>query len=116
MTPVTKSNGMLHTMPFRDDVVAAAAEAPGLELPRAPVDALAAALVLRLSSFDACNLLRGVDSDLVSAVTGSIGLTRNANLNPSGDTASMFEPVHGAAHDIAGKESPTQWGGSGAAC
>ena len=36
-------------------------------------------------------------------VVGSMGMAPSANLNPSGDFPSMFEPVHGSAPDIAGK-------------
>jgi tartrate dehydrogenase/decarboxylase/D-malate dehydrogenase len=42
-------------------------------------------------------------SDLGAAVAGSIGIAPSANLNPEGDYPSMFEPVHGSAPDIAGK-------------
>ena len=41
-------------------------------------------------------------SDLAGAVTGGIGFAASANLNPARTGASLFEPVHGAAHDIAG--------------
>ena len=42
-------------------------------------------------------------TDLAGAVTGGIGLAASANINPSGEFPSMFEPVHGSAPDIAGK-------------
>ena len=42
-------------------------------------------------------------SDLAGAVTGGIGYAASANLNPTRVNASLFEPVHGAAHDIVGK-------------
>jgi len=48
------------------------------------------------------NLFGDILTDLAGAVTGGIGLAASANLNPSRNGPSMFEPVHGAAHDIVG--------------
>jgi 3-isopropylmalate dehydrogenase len=48
------------------------------------------------------NLFGDILSDLAGAVTGGIGYAASANLNPEKNSASLFEPVHGAAHDIAG--------------
>jgi 3-isopropylmalate dehydrogenase len=48
------------------------------------------------------NLFGDILSDLAGAVTGGIGFAASANLNPARNGASLFEPVHGAAHDIAG--------------
>ena len=48
------------------------------------------------------NLFGDILSDLAGAVTGGIGFAASANLNPTRSGASLFEPVHGAAHDIAG--------------
>ncbi len=48
------------------------------------------------------NLFGDILSDLAGAVTGGIGFAASANLNPSKTGASLFEPVHGAAHDIVG--------------
>jgi tartrate dehydrogenase/decarboxylase / D-malate dehydrogenase len=107
LTSATKSNGIIHTMPFWDDVIAETLGAyPDVQLRSVLVDALAAALVLRPSSFDvivASNLLGDILSDLASAVTGSIGVAPSANLNPERRHPSMFEPVHGTAPDIAGR-------------
>jgi 3-isopropylmalate dehydrogenase len=49
------------------------------------------------------NLFGDILTDLGGAVTGGIGLAASANLNPTRTGPSLFEPVHGAAHDIAGK-------------
>ena len=49
------------------------------------------------------NLFGDTLSDLAGAVTGGIGYAASANLNPTRVNASLFEPVHGAAHDIVGK-------------
>ncbi len=48
------------------------------------------------------NLFGDILSDLAGAVTGGIGYAASANLNPARTGASLFEPVHGAAHDIEG--------------
>ncbi len=49
------------------------------------------------------NLFGDILTDLGGAVCGGIGLAASANLNPQRTGPSLFEPVHGAAHDIAGK-------------
>jgi tartrate dehydrogenase/decarboxylase/D-malate dehydrogenase len=51
----------------------------------------------------ASNLFGDILTDLSAAVTGSIGLASSANINPTKQFPSMFEPVHGSAPDIAGK-------------
>jgi len=48
------------------------------------------------------NLFGDILTDLAGAVTGGIGYAASANLNPARTGPSLFEPVHGAAHDIAG--------------
>jgi tartrate dehydrogenase/decarboxylase / D-malate dehydrogenase len=107
VTSATKSNGIVHSMPFWDEVVRErAALLPEVELIEEHIDALAAKLVLRPESFDvivASNLFGDILSDLAAAVTGSIGIAPSANLDPTGEHPSMFEPVHGSAPDIAGK-------------
>ena len=48
------------------------------------------------------NLFGDILTDLAGAIAGGIGFAASANLNPSRHGPSLFEPVHGAAHDIAG--------------
>ncbi|MET9022968.1 tartrate dehydrogenase [Actinopolymorpha sp. NPDC004070] len=107
VTSVTKSNGIVHTMPFWDEVVEQTlAGRPGVRLEKILVDAMAAKLVLAPTAFDvivASNLFGDILSDLAGAIAGSIGVAPSANLNPERDHPSMFEPVHGSAPDIAGK-------------
>ena len=106
VTSATKSNGIIHTMPFWDAVVAEVMQGhPDLELEKVLIDALAAKLVLAPGSFDvivASNLFGDILSDLAGALAGSIGVAPSANLNPERRHPSMFEPVHGSAPDIAG--------------
>ena len=70
------------------------------------IDATTIFLVTNPSRFDVIvtdNLFGDIITDLAGAIGGGIGLAASANLNPSGDFPSMFEPVHGSAPDIAGK-------------
>ncbi|MDW8804194.1 tartrate dehydrogenase [Streptomyces scabiei] len=107
VTSATKSNGVIHTMPFWDQLIAErAAEHPGVTWDQEHIDALAAKFVLDPARFDvvvASNLFGDILSDLAAAVAGSIGIAPAANLNPERDFPSMFEPVHGSAPDIAGR-------------
>ena len=107
LTSATKSNGIIHTMPFWDEVVEeVAAGHPGVEGERVLIDALCARVVSAPGSLDvivASNLFGDILSDLTAAVAGSIGIAPSANLNPAGEHPSMFEPVHGSAPDIAGR-------------
>ncbi|MGW5170416.1 tartrate dehydrogenase [Streptomyces nodosus] len=107
LTSATKSNGIVHTMPFWDERVAEhAPRHPGVRWEQEHIDALAAKFVLAPDRFDvvvASNLFGDILSDLAAALAGSIGIAPAANLNPEGEFPSMFEPVHGSAPDIAGR-------------
>jgi tartrate dehydrogenase/decarboxylase / D-malate dehydrogenase len=107
LVSATKSNGIIHTMPFWDEVVdEVAAEHPDIEVERVLIDALCARVVSRPESLDVIvgsNLFGDILSDLTAAVAGSIGIAPGANINPEREHPSMFEPVHGSAPDIAGK-------------
>ncbi|MFF3155265.1 tartrate dehydrogenase [Streptomyces sp. NPDC057910] len=107
LTSATKSNGIVHTMPFWDELVAErGADHPQVTWDQEHIDALAAKFVLDPARFDvvvASNLFGDILSDLAAAVAGSIGIAPAANLNPERAFPSMFEPVHGSAPDIAGR-------------
>ncbi len=109
LVSATKSNGIIHTMPFWDEIVAEVVTEAGDErvrLEKVLIDALAARMVLAPRSLDvivASNLFGDILSDLAAAVAGSIGVAPSANLNPPRRYPSMFEPVHGSAPDIAGQ-------------
>ncbi|MFF0496289.1 tartrate dehydrogenase [Nocardia aobensis] len=102
----TKSNGLIHSMPYWDSVFERiAAEYPDVEARQMHVDALAAEIVLhpdRLDVIVGSNLFGDILSDLAAAVTGGLGLAPSGNINPERDAPSMFEAVHGSAPDIAG--------------
>lgn len=81
-----------------------AREHPGVETAYSHVDAACIHLVERPSRFDVVvtdNLFGDILTDLAGALYGGIGYAASANLHPG--KTSLFEPVHGAAHDIAGK-------------
>jgi tartrate dehydrogenase/decarboxylase/D-malate dehydrogenase len=103
----TKSNGLIHSMPFWDEIFAeVAASYPDVHSEQCHVDALAARMVQapdRLDVVVGSNLFGDILSDLAAAVTGGLGMAPSGNINPSGDFPSMFEAVHGSAPDIAGQ-------------
>jgi len=106
VTSATKSNGIVHTMPFWDERFAAIGEEyQDIEADQFHVDILTAHFVRNPHWFDVVvgsNLFGDILSDLGPAVAGSIGIAPSANLNPERQYPSMFEPVHGSAPDIAG--------------
>jgi tartrate dehydrogenase/decarboxylase/D-malate dehydrogenase len=107
LASATKSNGIIHTMPFWDEIMRELVQDhPAITLSEYHIDALAAFFVLDPGRFDvvvASNLFGDILTDLGAAIIGSIGIAPSANLNPEGEFPSMFEPVHGSAPDIAGQ-------------
>ncbi len=85
---------------------AIAAEYPEVATDYLHVDATMIMLVQDPQRFDVMvtdNLFGDIVTDLAGAVTGGIGLSPSACINPEGAFPSMFEPVHGSAPDIAGQ-------------
>jgi tartrate dehydrogenase/decarboxylase/D-malate dehydrogenase len=107
LTSATKSNGIIHTMSYWDERFAAiAAEYPDIRTDQYHIDILTARFVLHPDSLDVVvgsNLFGDILSDLGPALAGTIGIAPSANINPTREYPSMFEPVHGSAPDIAGK-------------
>ena len=107
VTSITKSNAQGYSMVLWDDTFAdVARDYSDIETESLLVDAAAIHFVRRLETFDVVvgsNLFGDILSDLAAAITGSLGLAPSANLNPSREFPSMFEPVHGSAPDIAGQ-------------
>ena len=107
LTSATKSNGIAITMPYWDERVAEMGKKyPGVKLDKFHIDILTAHFVQRPDFFDvvvASNLFGDILSDLGPACTGTIGIAPSANLNPDRKFPSLFEPVHGSAPDIYGK-------------
>jgi len=107
LTSATKSNGIVHAMPFWDAIVREVAlEYSDVEVESMHLDALLARLVREPARFDVIvgsNLFGDLLTDLSSALMGSIGIAPSANIDPTGRSPSLFEPVHGSAPDIAGQ-------------
>ncbi len=107
LTSATKSNGISISMPYWDERVQEMAKSyPAIQLDKFHIDILTAHFVLRPDFFDvvvASNLFGDILSDLGPACTGTIGIAPSANLNPERRFPSLFEPVHGSAPDIAGR-------------
>jgi len=107
VTSATKSNGIIHTMPFWDErFEAMKPQFPDIETDQFHIDILSAHFVQHPDWFDVVvgsNLFGDILSDLGAAVVGGMGLAPAANINPEKEHPSMFEPVHGSAPDIAGQ-------------
>ena len=107
LTVATKSNGIAISMPWWDERADAMARGyPAVTVDKQHIDILSARFVLQPTRFDvvvASNLFGDILSDLGPACTGTIGLAPSANLNPDRKFPSLFEPVHGSAPDIFGK-------------
>jgi len=107
VTSATKSNGIIHSMPFWDErFEIISAEYPDIKTDKFHIDILTAHFVRNPDWFEVVvgsNLFGDILSDLGPAVTGTIGIAPSANINPEREHPSMFEPVHGSAPDIAGQ-------------
>jgi len=109
VTSATKSNGIIHSMPYWDERFAAmATQYPDVKTAQYHIDILTAHFVQHPDWFDVVvgsNLFGDILSDLGPAIAGSIGIAAGGNINPEKEYPSMFEPVHGSAPDIAGKNA-----------
>jgi len=107
VTSATKSNGIIHTMPYWDERFAEVAKSyPDVKTAQFHIDILCAHFVQHPDWFDVVvgsNLFGDILSDLGPALAGSIGIAASANINPERVFPSMFQPVHGSAPDIAGR-------------
>lgn len=107
LSSATKSNGIIHSMPYWDSrVEAMSAQYPQITVDQYHIDILTANFVRMPDHFDVVvgsNLFGDILSDLGPACTGTIAIAPSANINPERSGPSMFEPVHGSAPDIAGQ-------------
>jgi 3-isopropylmalate dehydrogenase len=107
VTLVHKTNVLVHAGSLWSRIVAeVAAQHPEVSHDYMHIDAATIHMVQSPERFDVIvtdNLFGDIITDLAAAITGGIGLAASANLNPTGAYPSMFEPVHGSAPDIAGK-------------
>jgi 3-isopropylmalate dehydrogenase len=108
LTLVHKNNVLVHAGHLWKRVVdAVAADFPEVAVDYLHVDAATIFLVTDPARFDVIvtdNLFGDILTDLAAAITGGIGLAASGNINPDRTSPSMFEPVHGSAPDIAGRQ------------
>lgn len=79
----------------------------GIETEYHHVDACTMYMVTRPKIYDVIvttNMFGDIITDLGAAIQGGMGMAASGNINPTRQAASMFEPVHGSAPDIAGKD------------
>ena len=119
VTNCTKSNALVYSMVFWDEVYdRVAQDYPAVQRDKALVDALTLWLVQRPEYYDvivASNLFGDIITDLCAAIQGGLGMAASGNINPERTWPSMFEPVHGSAPNLQpGQANPiaTIWAGS----
>ena len=101
---VDKANVLEVCQLWRKIVTEVAAEYPDVELNHILVDNCAMQMVLRPAQFDVLlteNMFGDILSDIGGVLTGSIGTLPSASV---GDGPALYEPIHGSAPDIAGKD------------
>ena len=107
VTLVHKHNVLVHAgWLWQNTVDRVAAEFPAIKTDYLHIDAATIFMVTDPERFDVIvtdNLFGDILTDLAAAIGGGIGLGASGNINPDGAFPSMFEPVHGSAPDIAGK-------------
>ncbi len=107
VTSITKSNAQGYGMVVWDRAFERiAAQYPEIKTESLLIDAACMEFIRRPDSFDVVvgsNLFGDILTDIGGIITGSIGLSGSANIDPERRFPSMFEPVHGSAPDIAGK-------------
>lgn len=119
VTSVDKSNVLENSQLWRRVVTEVAAEYSGIELDHLLVDNCAMQLVLNPKRFDVVlteNMFGDILSDEGAVLAGSIGMLPSASIGsrrPSGAWVGLYEPVHGSAPDIAGKNRANPLGAIG---
>ncbi len=104
LTNVDKQNVLESSRLWRSTVLEVAKDYPDVELDHLYVDNASMQLIMRPSTFDVIvtgNIFGDILSDEASQLTGSIGMLPSASLGEG--SLGMYEPVHGSAPDIAGK-------------
>lgn len=116
---VDKSNVLECSQLWRKVMVEVAGEFPGVELEHVLVDNCAMQLVLNPTRFDVVvteNMFGDILSDEGAVLAGSIGMLPSASIGgrkPSGAWVGLYEPVHGSAPDIAGRNKANPLGAIG---
>lgn len=108
LTSISKGNALNYSMVFWDQVFEEVSKNyPDVKTSSYLVDAAAMLMITDPKRFEVVvtsNLFGDILTDLGAALAGGIGLAAGANINPERTYPSMFEPIHGSAPDIAGKE------------
>ena len=115
VTSVDKANVLETSRLWRQVTTAVASDYPDVTLDHMLVDSCAMRIALAPASFDVIlteNMFGDILSDEAGAIVGSLGLLPSASL---GDGPGLFEPVHGSAPDIAGKNIANPIGAIGSA-
>lgn len=103
VTSVDKANVLESSRLWREVVQQVGKQYPDVTLEHQFVDAAAMRLIQNPRSFDVVltgNLFGDILTDEASQIAGSMGMLASASV---GDTIGLYEPIHGSAHDIAGK-------------
>jgi len=107
LTSISKANALNYSMVFWDQVFEeVSTEYPDVKTASYLVDAAAMLMIKDPKRFEmvvTSNLFGDILTDLGAAIAGGIGLAAGANINPERQYPSMFEPIHGSAPDIAGR-------------
>ena len=108
LSSISKANALNYSMVFWDEVfIEIGKEYPEVKTYSYLVDAAAMFMIKDPKRFEVVvtsNLFGDILTDLGAAIAGGMGLAAGANVNPERLYPSMFEPIHGSAPDIAGKQ------------
>ena len=108
LSSISKANALNYSMVFWDEVFTEIGkEYPEVKTYSYLVDAAAMFMIKDPKRFEVVvtsNLFGDILTDLGAAIAGGMGLAAGANVNPERLYPSMFEPIHGSAPDIAGKQ------------
>jgi len=108
LTSISKGNALNYSMVFWDSIFAEVSrEYPNVKTDSLLVDAASMFFVKDPKRFEVVvtsNLFGDILTDLGAAISGGMGLAAGANINPEKRYPSMFEPIHGSAPDIAGRQ------------
>jgi 3-isopropylmalate dehydrogenase len=106
LTSVDKANVLASSTLWRDTVTALAREYPGVKLDHLYVDNAAMQILLQPAQFDVIltgNMFGDILSDEAAALAGSIGLIPSLSRGRP-DRPVLYEPIHGSAPSLAGKD------------
>mgnify|MGYP000311224683 FL=1 len=108
LSSISKANALNYSMVFWDEIfIEVGKEYPEVKTYSYLVDAAAMFMIKDPKRFEVVvtsNLFGDILTDLGAAIAGGMGLAAGANVNPERIYPSMFEPIHGSAPDIAGKQ------------